>query len=219
MMRKADGHARGFHPSAIVRWAMAVGATVALAGCAPADPAENVTGGPFPIVTRQIYQADAPTALMTFQSTSAGDQHGAIVGIIHGWPFPHADPDGDFGEGLFSYRIDFVVTDRAADAARTALEARGTRTVYFNAERTPVALHASAASAGKPVITDSVDLWFEFDAHAANVRIKVTMRQTGASPFDWKGERIVPPSSPNRIIEDSGYYSKSANGYLLSPSS
>ena len=168
------------------------------------------------MVSRQVYQADAPVAVMTLADPSGGTQRGSIRGIIHGWPFPHADPGGDFGEGLFTYTLDFVVTDRAADGARMPLRARGSRTVYFHRNRTTGSINQfNSLAAGEPIISDTVEMWFDFDSSANAVRMTATMRQTGVKAFVWNNERVMPPESDEQTLGFQGYYSTALGGYVF----
>jgi hypothetical protein len=195
------------------------GLALLIAGCGGMISAESgdiVSGGPFPIVERQVYKADAPSAVMTFADSSAGAQRGTIRGIIHGWPFAHTDPSGDFGEGLFTYQIDFVVTSRAGDNARLPGRARGKRTVYFHPDRALISIDDAAAfSAGQPIITDSVDISFSFDSTASSVEITTIMRQTGAKSFTWNDQTVTPPQSGEQSTEASGVYSAQLSGYVF----
>ncbi len=186
-----------------------------IAGCAlqpSPEPGDVITGGPYPVIERQAYQADAPSAVMTL----ADSGRGTIRGIIHGWPFAHADPGGDFGEGLFTDRIDFVVTERAADGARMPLRARGKRTVYFHPDRAPVSFaQAGAFTAGQPIISDTVELAFSFDSNAGTVQVKTITRQTGAHTFVWNEESLMPPDIGEQTAAASGSYSAQLGGYVF----
>jgi len=190
-----------------------------IAGCAwqpSPEPGDIVTGGPYPIIERQAYQADAPSAVMTLADSSGGAGRGTIRGIIHGWPFAHADPGGDFGEGLFTYRIDFVVTERAADGARMPLRARGERTVYFHPDRAPISFaQAGAFSAGQPIISDTVELTFSFDSNASAVQVTTITRQTGAHTFVWNEQSLMPPDIGEQTAAASGSYSAQLGGYVF----
>jgi len=203
---------------AFLRAACSIAVALTIGGCgsSTAQPPATVTGWPFPVVSRQLYQADAPVAVMTLADASGGTQHGSIRGIIHGWPFPHADPGGDFGEGLFTYRIDFVVTDRAADGARMPLRASGLRTVYFHRSRTTGSIaRLDTFAGGEPIITGTVELWFDFNPAASTVRMTATIRQTGAKAFVWNNERVIPPNLGEQTLQSEGYYSAALGGYVF----
>jgi hypothetical protein len=192
-----------------------------IAGCAwqsSPEPGDIVRGGPFPVIERRAYRADAPSALLTLSNSGAAGR-GTIRGIIHGWPFAHADPGGDFGEGLFTYRINFIVTARAADGARMPLRARGERTVYFHPDREPISIEQTDAfSAGEPVITDTVELAFAFDSNATTVQVTTIMRQTGARAFVWNEQSLTPPDVGVRTAAASGSYSARLGGYVFASS-
>jgi hypothetical protein len=196
------------------------GLALLIAGCGgmiPADSGDVVSGGPYPIIERQVYKANAPSAVMTLTDSRAGAQSGTIRGVIHGWPFAHTDPSGDFGEGLFTYRIDFVVTSRAGENARLPGHARGKRTVYFHPDRAPVSIDDAAAfSNGQPIITDTVDISFSFDSTASTVELTTIMRQTSARSFTWNDQTVTPPQSGERSAEASGNYSAQLGGYVFS---
>ncbi|MFZ0660580.1 MAG: hypothetical protein WAM05_17810 [Candidatus Binataceae bacterium] len=196
------------------------GLALLIAGCGgmiPADSGDVVSGGPYPIIERQVYKADAPSAVMTLTDSRAGAQSGTIRGVIHGWPFAHTDPSGDFGEGLFTYRIDFVVTSRAGENARLPGHARGKRTVYFHPDRAPVSIDDAAAfSNGQPIITDTVDIAFSFDSTASTVELTTIMRQTSARSFTWNEQTVTPPQSGEQFAEASGNYSAQLGGYVFS---
>ena len=212
----------GIVKRALARTILVFGAFMLAAGCAARQPnpppgAEDVSGELFPVVTRYLYNANAPTAVMTLAGPNGVGQRGSISGIIHGWPFAHADPDGDFGEGLFSYRIDFVVTKSGTDAARMPLRARGERIVYFHPDRTAASIGpAGAAPGGEAIITDAIEMSFSFDSPASTVRITAVMRQTGARTFVWNEQAITPPQSGQQTAEASGYYSSRFGGYVFS---
>lgn len=192
--------------------------TILLAGCEglSSEPGDIVTGGPFPIIERQAYQADAPAALLTLADSGSGAERGTVRGVIHGWPFAHADPGGDFGEGLFTCQIDFVVTARAANGAKLPTRARGTRTVYFHPDREPISIgQAAAFSSGQPIITDSVELTFSFDSADNSVRVTSVMHQTGVRTFNWNDQSVTPPDSGPQTAEASGTYSAQLGGYVF----
>ncbi|MGB6551958.1 MAG: hypothetical protein WBE78_00605 [Candidatus Binataceae bacterium] len=196
------------------------GLALLIAGCGgmiPADSGDVVSGGPYPIIERQVYKANAPSAVMTLTDSRAGAQSGTIRGVIHGWPFAHTDPSGDFGEGLFTDRIDFVVTSRAGENARLPGHARGKRTVYFHPDRAPVSIDDAAAfSNGQPIITDTVDISFSFDSTASTVELTTIMRQTSARSFTWNEQTVTPPQSGEQSAEASGNYSAQLGGYVFS---
>jgi hypothetical protein len=193
---------------------------VLIAGCTtqpkPPPGGETVTGGPFPVVTRYLYDADAPSAVMTLANSNGVIRSGTISGVIRGWPFAHADPGGDFGEGLFSYRINFVVTKTAANGANSPLQARGVRTVYFHPDRAAASIGPSGApSGGEAIITDTVDMSLSFGPTASTVRLKAIMRQTSARTFFWKDQMIEPPQTDEQTAQADGYYSGQFGGYLF----
>lgn len=203
----------------LVRRILGLGLALLIGGCGGMVPAESgdiVSGGPFPIIERLVYKADAPSAVMTLTDSSAGTQRGTIRGIIHGWPFAHTDPSGDFGESLFTYRIDFVVTAPAASNPGLPGQARGKRTVYFHPDRAPVSIDdASGFSQGQPIITNTVEISFSFDSTASNVKLATVMRQTSATPFTWNDQIVTPPQNGEQSAEASGVYSAQLGGYVF----
>ncbi len=195
------------------------GLALLIAGCGGMVPAESgdiVSGGPFPIIERQVFKADAPSAVMTLADSGAGATRGTIRGVIHGWPFAHTDPSGDFGEGLFTYRIDFIVTSPAPDNSRLPAQARGRRTVYFHPDRAQISIDDAAAfSQGQPIITDSVEISFSFSSTASNVELTAIMRQTSAKSFTWNDQTVTPPQTGEQSAEASGDYSAQLGGYVF----
>jgi hypothetical protein len=196
---------------------------MALSGCG--QPA--VTEHPFPpqlpnthyrVTVHQEYAAEEPVALMTFRRDARGNPvAGAIVGKIHGWPFPYADLSGDTGEGLFTYRTDFTVTHIGKDGMPAA--GRGVRTVYFHPDRRPISLEQlNAFATGKPIVRDSSSLFFDFK-NKDTVDIAITAHQISAAPFAWNGVMITPPTEPPSTQDVTASYASQYRGYVFSPSS
>ncbi|MGO9607503.1 MAG: hypothetical protein ACLQAT_29585 [Candidatus Binataceae bacterium] len=189
-----------------------------LGGCA--EPiAEAPLPPPVPYTTyrttvHEVYGSDEPIALMTFERDANGNPtRGTTLGIIHGWPFPHNEPSGDPGEGLFTYRTDFIVTRISQDKLPEAAE--GIRTIYFHADRAAISLEQPASiSSGQPIIHDSVRLLFSFSA-SGSVEIAITSHQTGTEAFVWNGEKILPPSEPPETGMETASYSARYSGYLF----
>ncbi|MHB8381926.1 MAG: hypothetical protein ACYDC3_06245 [Candidatus Binataceae bacterium] len=198
---------------------LVLGLSLMLAGCSAmmqGEPGDIVSGGPFPIIERLVYNANAPDAVMTLEEAGDGVQRGTIRGLIHGWPFAHSDAGGDFGEGLFTDQVEFEVTARESQNARLPSSARGTRTVYFHPDRGSISIaQADAFSAGQPVITDSVELSFSFDQAAKTVAVTMVLHQSGVKTFTWKGQEITPPRSAVRTVQASGNYSAQLGGYVF----
>src|SRR5262249_12118629 len=69
-------------------------------------------GVPYPTTVNQVFQPYDPIALLTVVRKNGAMPQIVMVGRIHGWPFPHEDPSGDFGEGLFGYRVEAVASRR-----------------------------------------------------------------------------------------------------------
>jgi len=192
--------------------------TFYLSGCA-----EPIAEAPLPpevpyttyrTTVHEVYGADEPVALMTFERDANGNPiRGTTVGIIHGWPFPHDDPGGDPGEGLFAYRTEFTVTRVSQDKLPEAAE--GTRTIYFHADRAAISLeHPASVSSGQPIIRDLVRLLFSFAANGS-VEIAITSHQTGTEAFVWNGKTILPPSEPPETGMETASYSARYSGYLF----
>ncbi len=198
-------------------------AALALSGCGGATPGEWLArGDSYPIITEQMYPADETVALMKIAPGARVGDRGTILGIIHGWPFPHSDAQGDFGEGLFTYRTDFVVTSVAptlsANGSQIAMPmtAQGVRKIYFDPARTPVSFDSPASfTAGTPVIADAVTISFAFDQTASTVEITGQIRQASVREFSYKGESITPPEMPEESSAMSGYYSAALGGYAF----
>jgi hypothetical protein len=188
------------------------------AGCLslPSSPT-TAFGGPYPIVVSEMYDPSQPDGLLIFEHDQSGAPvRGKVVGKIHGWPFPHVDPNGDFGENLFTYEIDFVVTQRAAGNPSQPAVARGTRRVYFHSDRAPAQLDDPASfSAGQPVIVDSVNLSFNFGPQPGEVQVTSSGRQTSTSPFDYEGQQVTPPNRPEVTASLSATYSQDYGGYIF----
>jgi hypothetical protein len=191
---------------------------LALAGCFPASSAPTTWyGGPYQIVVSQMYDPNQPDALLVFERDPGGaPQSGKIVGKIHGWPFPHTDPNGDFGENLFTYEIDFTVTQVRPGNPPEPLSGHGTRRVYFHPDRTPASLSdIGSFDSGQAVIVDSVDLSFNFGPAPDQVEITSAQRQTDAIAFDFGGRRVTPPGRPAMTASLSGTWSADYGGYIF----
>jgi hypothetical protein len=199
------------------RAAMAAIALVC-AGCVGVSNAPTTWfGGPYQIVVSQMYDPNEPDALLVFDSDhGTAPAGGKIVGRIHGWPFPHTDPNGDFGENLFTYEIDFTVTRLKPGNPPEPLSGHGTRRVYFHPDRAPASLSDIASfTSAQPVIVDSVDLSFDFGPDPGQVEITTAQQQTGTVPFDFDGERVTPPGRPAMTASLSGTYSAEYGGYIF----
>jgi hypothetical protein len=166
------------------------------------------------ITVRKVYDANQPAALMTFARDASGTPtQGTIVGKIHGWPFPYSDLSGDSGEGLFSYRTDFIVTRATKEKQPAAAE--GVRTVYFHPNRQPMSLDNLASfTPGRPIIRDAVRLSFSFEPRGT-VKIAETSRQIWMHGFDWNDLRVTPPGESMHSTVVTAGYSPRYDGYLL----
>jgi hypothetical protein len=196
----------------------ALAATLAI-GCAEEPIAEtpfppSVPNTTYRVTVHEVYGANDPVALMTFDRDANGNPvRGSIVGKVHGWPFPHADANGDPGEGLFTYRTDFNVA--RSDKGKLPEAATGVRTIYFHADRTPISLQQPASLAsGQAVIRDSVQIQFAFES-PDRVEITNTSNQTWAHPFVWQGTTITPPGQPPKTRTITASYSPRYNAYLI----
>jgi len=171
----------------------------------------NIT---YTITMRRVYDAGRPAALMTFARDPAGHPtSGTIVGMLNGWPFPHASKDGSYAEGAFTYRTEFSVTRAGADGMPLAAE--GVKTIYFHPENEPVSLDSPAAlSSGQPIIRDSVTLTFSRNPDSS-VAIAEDSRRIWSQSFEWKGSRITPPGEPPITHNIVATYSPRYAGYVL----
>jgi hypothetical protein len=204
--------------SMTLRRAALAAIALACAGCIPVSGAPTTWfGGPYQIEVSQMYDPNQPDALLVFaRDHGAASASGKIVGKIHGWPFPHTDPNGDFGENLFTYEIDFTVTQVKPGNPPEPTSGHGTRRVYFHPDRTPASLSdIGSFNSGQPVIVDSVDLSFNFGPAPGQVEITTAQRQTDAIPFDFDGARVTPPGRPAMTASLSGTWSAEYGGYVF----
>ena len=182
------------------------------------DPGTTFVGGPYPITMHQVYATDEPSALMTLEYSLSGKPTGGrLIGRLHGWPFAHADSSGDPGEGLFTYRIDFVVTGTKKGDPNLPTAASGRRLVYFHQERgIPSFDRTVDFSEGQVIIQDASELSFSFDSGNKEVKVAINSHQTGARPFSWDGAMVSPPDrrGPETAMM-TGSYSAAYRGYLL----
>jgi hypothetical protein len=202
----------------VLHWVAIPLAALACAGCIGLpDGQTSAFGGAYPIVVSEMYDPSQPDGLLIFERDSGGAPvRGKVLGKIHGWPFPHVDPNGDFGENLFTYEIEFVVTQRTAGNPAQPAIARGTRRVYFHPDRAPAQLGDPASfSEGQPVIVDSVDLSFNFGPGPGEVQVTSSGRQTSTVPFDYDGQQVTPPNRPEVTASLSGTYSQDYGGYIF----
>jgi hypothetical protein len=201
-----------------LRRAVLAAIALACAGCfAVSGSPTTWTGAPYQIEVSQMYDPNEPDALLVFDGDhSAAPASGKIVGRIHGWPFPHTDPNGDFGENLFTYKIEFTVTQVKPGKPPEPVSAKGIRRVYFHSDRTPAELSDIASfDSGQAVIVDSVDLNFNFGPAPGEVEITTAQQQTDAIPFDFGGKRVTPPSRPAMTASLSGTWSANYGGYIF----
>jgi hypothetical protein len=201
-----------------LRRTMLVAIALGCAGCFPVSGSPTTwLGAPYPIVVSQMYDPNQPDALMAFDGGHGGaPTSGKIVGRIHGWPFPHTDPNGDFGENLFTYEVDFTVTGMKPGNPPEPISGHGIRRVYFHPDRTPASLSDMGSfRSGEPVIVDSVDLTFNFGPSPGEVQVTTAQRQTNAVPFDFDGERVTPPNRPDLTASLAGTWSASYRGYIF----
>ncbi len=189
------------------------------AGCGEQPISESplppqVPNTTYRVTVHEVYGANEPVGLMTFDRDAAGDPtQGTIFGKVHGWPFPHADAGGDTGEGLFTYRTDFTVTRSATNKLPEA--ASGIRTVYFHPDRQTLSLsQPMAMSTGQPIIRDSVKVLFSFEGQGS-VEIAETSQQIWTEPFTWQGATITPPWEQPRTRVKVASYSPRYSGYVF----
>jgi len=165
---------------------------------------------------RQVFQANEPVALLTLDGRDSANQRGEILGKVHGWPFPHTDPSGEFGEGLFSYRTDLVIKPPSAGASDFRETASGTRSLYYHDGETDLSFDQPGGfSAGEAVIKDAVDIDLTFSPDRQRVDVTMLTRQVDTRPFIYKGENVVPPNRQDEKLTMSGYFSPNYGGYLL----
>jgi hypothetical protein len=201
-----------------VRRAALAAIALACAGCFAVSGSPGTRfGEPYGIVVSQMYDPNQPDALLVFAGNRGAAQTGGkIVGRIHGWPFPHTDPNGDFGENLFTYEIEFTVTRMKPGNPPEPIAATGTRRVYFHPDRTPASLSdIGSFDSGQAVIVDSVDLTFDFGPTPGQVEITTAQQQTQTIPFVYDGEQVTPPSRPAMTASLSGTWSPDYGGYVF----
>ncbi len=186
---------------------------LSICGC---DGAAGFFGPYYETRLTQVFEANEPVALLTFDSRDGADRRGEILGKVHGWPFPHSDPSGEFGEGLFSYRTDLVVKHTSTGATDVRESATGMRSLYYHGAETAVSFdQPDGFSAGEAVIKDAVDIDLTFSPDRQRVDVTMLARQVDTTPFIYNGENVVPPNRQEETLTMSGYFSPNYGGYLL----
>jgi hypothetical protein len=197
-------------------------AALAMAGCSDQNAMNSNSSGfdviphgiPEPIEVRQVFSPDEPIALL--KVANRGQPAAEILGRIHGWPFPHEDPSGDFGEGLFSYRVDLTSIRVATGRDGLPTAASGIRRVYYHAYPSRFGFgDPSSFSAGEPIIRDAAQLTFNFSPDRSHVDVTMHLHQIAAEDFTYKDEEVRPPNRADRIVNLAGEYSSRVGGYLL----
>jgi len=171
---------------------------------------------PYQTQVRQVFQADEPVALLTFDARDTANRRGEMLGMVHGWPFPHTDPSGEFGEGLFSYRTALVLRPTSAGANDVRETASGMRSLYYHGGEMALSFdQPDGFSAGEAVTKDAVDLDLTFSPDRQRVDVTMLTRQVDTKPFIYKGQNVMPPNRQDEKLTMSGYFSPSYGGYLL----
>ncbi|HEY6395647.1 MAG TPA: hypothetical protein VIX12_09535 [Candidatus Binataceae bacterium] len=160
------------------------------------------------ITETQFFSAEEPVAILTIHERSA-----AIDGRIHGWPFAHFEPNGDVGEGLFSYCQELTVT---VSRDGRPMSARGVETVYFHPDRERFDFRKpDSFTQGEPIERTTVLATFEFSADGQQVSIRTLEHQVRTYPFSYNGRSIVPPNRADHSELMTGYYSEGFHAFLI----
>lgn len=161
------------------------------------------------IVNKQIFNPMAPVALLKM----SGDG-GTIVGIAHGWPFPHLEPSEGIPGGLFTYSGKFKVTARSATDGR-AVSANGERSDYFRESQRVSFAQPISFELGQKVANDAISMTFSYMSGGRKIAVRMNSRQTAANAFAYQGHTIQPP--PERADSEliAGDYQEEYEGYLL----
>lgn len=161
------------------------------------------------IVNKEAFNPMAPVALIKM----AGDG-GTIVGLVHGWPFPHVEPSEGMPGGLFTYVGKFKVTARSATDSHP-VSAIGKRTDYFR-ESTRVAFAQPLSfELGQKAAIDDISMTFSYMESGRKIAVRMSSRQVSANAFTYQGHTIQPP--PERTDSEliAGDYADEYGGYLL----
>jgi hypothetical protein len=186
----------------------AVAALETLAGCGFVYPPPAIPD----VVQKEVFHVGEPIALLTFEPGRTG---GAIVGELHGWPFPHLEVSEGISTGTFTYAGQFKVIARSDDDGMPA-GAEGSRKVYFH--ETP--LQANFAdprmfATGQEAATDAISMSFTFRENHRVVAVRLISQQQSARPFAYKGKQIQPPAQRDTADALQGEYSPDLGGYVL----
>lgn len=189
------------------RWWGLTLAVCILSGCGFAYPPPAAPD----VVSKQVFSPHEPVALLTF---AQGDSAGRVVGLVHGWPFPHVEPSEGIPGGLFTYVGKFTVTTRStADSRPTA--ATGTRTDYFRESQHVSYAEPLSFSLGQEVATDTLSMTFSYMKEGRRIAVRLNSRQTSARPFTYQSHAIQPPGERIDAELLAGDYSADYGGYLL----
>jgi hypothetical protein len=166
------------------------------------------------VVQKEIFQAGDPIALLTFEPGRTG---GAIIGEVHGWPFPHFEGAEGIATGTFTYVGHFNVTSKSTeDGLPTG--AQGTRKVYFHEDPPQLSLgDAHVYALGQEVAIDAISLSFTFKETHQLIGVRLIAQQKSARPFAYKGKMIQPPPTRDSGETLEGEYSGDFGGYVLRP--
>ena len=163
------------------------------------------------VVSKQIYEAGHPVALVTF---APGMSSGKIMGIVRGWPFPKLERHEGIPGGTFTFVGDFKVTTRSPEDAMPN-SAAGARKVYFRESEAPSSFDADSLSRGQPVAIDALSMTFAFKSNPQAITVRINARQISAQRFTYQSETIAPPRERNTSELLGGQYNPEYNGFVL----
>jgi hypothetical protein len=164
------------------------------------------------VVQKQIFHVGDPIALLSFEP---GRMSGAIIGELHGWPFPHLEGSEGISTGTFTYVGRFQVIAKSDDDGMPA-GAEGMRTVYFHAD--PPHLNFAdphGYALGQEAALDAISMSFSFKENHRIVLVRMISQQKSARPFAYKGRQIEPPKERDTTDALQGDYSADLGGYVL----
>ncbi len=161
------------------------------------------------IVSKETFNPMAPVALL--KMTGGG---GTIVGLVHGWPFPHLEPSEGMPGGLFTYVGKFKVTARSATDSRP-VSASGQRVDYFRESPRVSFAQPLSFELGQKVAVDAISMTFSYMKNGRTIAMRMSSRQVSANAFTYQGHTIQPP--PERVDSEliAGDYADEYGGYLL----
>lgn len=161
------------------------------------------------IVNKQTFNPIAPVALLKME----GDG-GTIVGIVHGWPFPHLEEHEGIPGGLFTYVGKFKVTARSAADSRP-VSANGQRTDYFRESTRVSFAQPISFELGQKVAADAISMTFSYMKDGRTIAMRMNSRQVSANAFTYQGHTIQPPPERTGSELIGGAYADEYGGYLL----